>query len=178
MTKAYHFTNGKLRDGRKIPPIGKWLEHKGELVMCSRGLHASLHVFDAMGYAPGNTLHLVELGGEIIRGDDKVVASRRRIIATINAEPILRQFARKCALDVIHLWDAPEIVVRYLKTGDESIRAAAWDAASGAARGAARDAARAAAWDAAINRSRQRLERMVNAAFKSQLSEKSPACMT
>lgn len=31
-------------------------------------------------------------------------------------------FVRMCALRVIHLWDAPEIVIRYLNTGDESIR--------------------------------------------------------
>ena len=80
---------------------------------------------------------------------------------------------RRYALAVIHLWDAPDVVRRYLETGDESIRdaaraaardaawAAAWaatrDAAWAAARAAARDAARAAAraaagdaaWDAA-----------------------------
>jgi hypothetical protein len=27
-------------------------------------------------------------------------------------------FARECALSVVHLWAAPEVVVNYLKTGD------------------------------------------------------------
>ena len=52
------------------------------------------------------------------------------------------------ALDVIHLWGAPDVVVRYLKTGDESIRSAALDAARTAARTAVWAAARAAAWTA------------------------------
>ena len=58
-------------------------------------------------------------------------------------EKEIRRFARECALDVIHLWDAPPIVKKYLETGDEKLRAAAWAAAW-----AARAAARAAAWAA------------------------------
>jgi hypothetical protein len=71
----------------------------------------------------------VELGGEIIKGDDKCVATRRRVISWIDGEEVMRKFARMCALDVVHLWDAPDVVVRYLKIGDESIRDAAWTAA-------------------------------------------------
>jgi len=52
-------------------------------------------------------------------------------------------------LDVIHLWDAPKIVVRYLKTGDESLRDAAWSAEWSAARSAASSAASSAEWSAA-----------------------------
>jgi len=90
-------------------------------------------------------------------GDDKISATERKYLWGFDATDTLWRFARLCALDVVHLWDAPDIVVRYLKTGDESIRDAAWDAARAAARFAARDAAwaaaraaaRAAAWDAA-----------------------------
>lgn len=66
-----------------------------------------------------------------------------------DAAPVLYQFARETALGVAHLWHTPPIVLRYLKTGDESIReaasAAAWDARNVASRGAghaALDAAR------------------------------------
>ena len=48
-------------------------------------------------------------------------------------EKEIRRFACDCALDVIHLWDAPPIVKKYLETGDEKLRDAAWDAAWGAA---------------------------------------------
>ena len=92
-----------------------------------------------------------------------------------NIDPaVLRAFARRCALDVLHLWpDAPAIVREYLETGDESIRSAAesavrdaslavemddasmddaaMDAAMDAAWVAASDADKADAWDAARN---------------------------
>ena len=151
--KAYHFTKGnKLRDGRPLPAIGEWLEHTGPIVPCESGLHASEHPFDALQYSPGEMLHLVEIDGELVtHGDppDKVVGRRRKILASIDATDLLREFARWCALQVIHLWECPDVVRRYLETGDESIRAAARDAAGADAWEAARDAARAAAWVAA-----------------------------
>jgi hypothetical protein len=167
----YHFTATTLRDGSPVPKIGEWLELPAsvKLKACPSnkdiadgygGLHASGHPFDALQYAPGSTLHLVNLDGELIEHGspvDKVAARRRKIVATIDAEPLLREFARKCALSVIHLWDAPEVVKQYLTTGDESLRAAAgvaaWDAAW-AARAAAGAAAWEAAWDAAWAASR------------------------
>ena len=161
--KAYHFTKGnKLRDGRPLPAIGEWLEHVGPIVPCESGLHASEDPFDALQYAPGSMLHLVELDGELVtHGDppDKVVGRRRRIIASIDATDLLREFAA-------HLWACPPVVRQYLETGDESIRAAdwaadwaaAWDAAWAADRAAAWAADRAAAWaaDRAAARDSQR----------------------
>ena len=141
---AWHFVNEKLRDGSPVPKDGVWLEYKGPLVLCESGLHWSRTPFDALQYAPGNTLCLVEIGGEIVEknGDDKGISSRRKIIVRMEAEELLRYFARMQALSVIHLnEDLPEIVCNYLMTGDEAIRDAAW--------AAARDAAMASAWDAA-----------------------------
>jgi hypothetical protein len=150
--KAYHFTESTLRDGRPLPAVGEWLEHTGPLVPCESGLHASEHPFDAFQFAPGNLLHLVECDGEIVEhGEpvDKFVCRRRRIVATVDAQPLLREFARWCAAQVLHLWDAPQVVRDYIATGDESSRAAAWDAAQDAAQDAARAAAQAAAQAAA-----------------------------
>lgn len=146
---AYHFVGETLRDGRPIPADGEWLEHDGEIEICMSGLHASSHPFDALEYAPGNTLCLVEVDGDISEQEDKLVCRRRRIIARIDAEPLLREFARWCALQVIDLWDAPDVVRQYLTTGNESLRAEAWDALA-AARAAVWDsrAALAEAWDA------------------------------
>lgn len=93
------------------------------------GLHASLHPLDALQYAPGEILCRVEMGGDIVYGDDKLVATERTVIAMGDATEMLRKFSRLCALDVIHLWDAPQVVIDYLNTGDESIRDAAWGAA-------------------------------------------------
>ena len=130
---AYHFHNGALRDGRPVPAIGEKLIHDGPVEICRSGLHASVHPFDALKYAPGPFLCRVECSDPVERHGDKFVCRERTILAQIDATDMLRAFARKCALDVIHLWDAPEVVVRYLETGDKSLRAAAqaaaWDAA-------------------------------------------------
>ena len=139
--------------------------------MCASGLHASIDAFDALEYAPGELLHRVEMGGTIIKGNDKLVASKRKIVATIDATELLRSFARQCGLDVIHLWDAPPVVIEYLKTGNEKLKDAAWAAAWAAARAAAwaaardADAAWAAAWAAAWDAQRKRFNQMVFDAF-------------
>lgn len=65
-----------------------------------------------------------------------------------DAAPIYRAFAREEALRVAHLWDPPPIVLRYLKTGDESIRKTAWDAARAATAGTSRGAPWAATFGA------------------------------
>ncbi len=141
---GFHFTNDKLRDGSAIPPIGEWLVHSGTVEPCVSGLHMSEHAFDALQFSPGNLLHKVELRYELqSHGNpiDKWVGAERKITATINAEKLMRDFARWNALKVLHLWpNPPQVVVDYLKTGDESLRAAARDAARAAARAAARDA--------------------------------------
>ena len=146
--RGYHFTGATLRNGEPIPGIGVWLKHAGPVVPCESGLHMSEHPLDALQYAPGNTLHLVELRGDLINHEgnygrrDKWVGRERRILASRDAEGMLRAFARRCALDVVHLWKAPDVVKLYLESGDESLRAAARDAAWDAAWDAARDAQR------------------------------------
>ena len=152
----YHFTSNKLRDGRPIPPTNEWLVHEGEVIMCTSGLHASEQPYDALQYAPGHILHRVELDDVIDTQDDKVVARRRKIVATIDAAELLHAFARKQALSVIHLWNCPAITKQYLETGDVSMQYAAqnaanaaWSAAQYAAQNAARSAAQYAAQNAA-----------------------------
>jgi hypothetical protein len=158
--KAWHFVSDTLRDGRPVPADGEVLVHEGPLILCASGLHASKNILDALQYAPGSIICRVEVGGEIIHGYDKLVCSERTILWRASGEQVLRKFARMCALDVLHLWDAPDIVVQYLTTGDQSIRAAArdasdaardadWSAAGSAAWAAAGSAAEAAAWVAA-----------------------------
>ncbi|MGH9426652.1 MAG: DUF7666 domain-containing protein [Terriglobia bacterium] len=142
--RAWHFVGSILRDGRPIPPDGEWLEHTGPLILCESGLHASLDPFDALQYAHGNTLCLVELDGDILKASDKVCASRRRIIARIDLTEFLKTFARQQALSVLHLWDAPPIVEEFLRTGNPAIAATAAAATAWAAAKAAGAATRAA----------------------------------
>ena len=165
---GWHFTDEsetlRYGDGRKIK-VGITHTVDCKPFLCKQGLHASKSVLEALQYAPGNILYRVSLSGKIVHGEDRSVATKRTYIVRIDAEPILREFGRKCALKVIHLWNCPRVVKGYLETGDENLRAAAraavWDAAGDAAwaaasaaardvaRGAARDVARYAAWDAA-----------------------------
>lgn len=162
MTLAWHFlrADGRLRDGRTAPRDGVVLIHDGPVIPCVAGLHASRHPFDALRYAPGPILCLVRCGGIIVpHGDpeDKLACSERTIIARMDFAEPLRYFARMRALSVVHLWDAPDVVLDYLMSGDEAISAAAsaaardaaWNAAWTAAWDATRDAAWVAAWAAA-----------------------------
>jgi hypothetical protein len=157
---AWHFLyeGHKMRCGSTAPDDGVWLELPGEPMLCSYGFHASAQPFDALSHAPGPILCLVEMGGKIVHDTDKLVAQKRRILARMDATEMLRYFARTQAMSVAHLWDAPDVVAEFLMTGDESIRAAArdaaWDAACDAAWDAARDAAWDAAWDAARDAAR------------------------
>jgi hypothetical protein len=117
--------------------------------MCVRGLHASRRLIDALAYAPGETVCRVECGGEVVEGDDKLVCTERTILWRVDGASLLREFARWSALQVVHLWNPPQLVLDFLNTGDESLRDAASDAARVAASDAAWDAASDAAWDAA-----------------------------
>jgi len=74
---AYHFVGEKLRDGKPIPVNGRWISRK-DISMCNYGLHASLHPFDALRYAPGETLCLVEMGGKIEYGHDKLGSAKAK----------------------------------------------------------------------------------------------------
>ena len=137
---AWHFVGTTLRDGAPIPPDGETIIFDGVPIPCEQGLHASARVIDALRYAPGGTLCRVRMGGVIEKESDKVCATERTILWRINADNLLCAFARSCALDVIHLWNAPDVVRDYLKTGDNKLRAAASAAASAAARDAVREA--------------------------------------
>ena len=141
-------------DGRKVV-LGEPLTVEPPIIPCKHGLHASVDPFDALQYARGSILYRVRLSDVIVEHKgDKHAASERTALARRDATEMLRFFARRQALSVIHLWRAPAVVREYLETGDESKRAAARDAArdadsSSASRDAydARGAAWAAAWD-------------------------------
>lgn len=152
--EAWHFAPANMTtryDGRPIV-VGKALTVAGPVVPCERGLHASERIIDALAYSPNESVALcrVKLGGEIVpHGNpvDKLAATRRTCLWALDGDTtnrVLRVFARQCALDQIHRWNAPKVVRRYLETGDETIRAAA-----GAAAGAAQNERLAAlAWAA------------------------------
>ena len=116
---------------------------------------------DALQYAQSSIIYRVIGSGIVVpHGNpiDKYACSKRKYISGgVDISVTLRHFARLCALDVIHLWNPSEVVVEYLKTGNEKNRPAAWDAA----RAAARAVAGAAAMSAAGAKQNKRLTRMV-----------------
>ena len=154
---AWYFAeeSRKLRydDGREIV-VGVTHRVRGKPGLCGRGLHGSVRLLDALRYAPGPVVYRVELSGNMDVGGYKIAATCRKYIAGgIDISDTLREFARRQALSVAHLWDMPATVREYLETGDESkryaVRDAEWDAAWAAARDAEWAAAMVAAWAAA-----------------------------
>jgi hypothetical protein len=157
MTDAWWFepAGGRLKyDDGRAPIKGCTHKIKCEPVLCKSGLHASVRLIDALQYAESNVIWRVKLGGTIVHGQDKCAATERTYLERIKIENELFEFSRWAALQVIHLWSAPAIVREFLETGNDRLRAAAWDAAWDAARDAARDAAGAAARDAASDAAR------------------------
>lgn|GEM_PF-1068147 len=138
--KAWYFSQNDCKlqygDGRTIK-AGVTHTVACEPILCKQGLHGSVKPLDALEYAPGGMVWRVDLGGDMVIGDDKIAATERKYLWGYDATPILRKFARLCALDVIDMWDAPDVVIQYLKTGNDDLRVVA--------RAAERDA-RAAAW--------------------------------
>jgi hypothetical protein len=128
---AWHFVGSRMRDGRKVPPDGKWLEHDGVCVMCARGLHFSRTPWDAFRYAPGPIICRVEIDGIAKEEKDKGVCCWRRIVERRDASCILDYFSRMQALSVVDLWrECPQdCVLDFLMTGYESLINAAHAAA-------------------------------------------------
>ena len=152
----WHFATMKdgvpvMRDGTPIEIGKRYILPKAK--MCKRGFHGSPTPLDALQYAPGAWVSRREI---VVtdKDKDKVVGTSCVHMVGADATEVLSKFARMCALDVVHLWDAPDVVVRYLNTGDESLR------------DAARDAAWAAERDATGAKQNKRLTRMLNKLLK------------
>ena len=100
--KAWHWLqkDRRLRYGTKeIVEAGKTYRHDDDLVLCNSGLHASKRITDALRYAPGPVVCRVEMGGKFVHGDDKLVATERKVLWMLDATDILWAFARRCALE-------------------------------------------------------------------------------
>lgn len=131
---AWHFVDDAFRDGVALPPDGERLVYAGEAAICVSGLHASVRILDALKYAPGNTICRVACEDVVDRADDKLVCRARTIQWRYDGEDLLRDFARQIALDVADLWDMPDVVRRFLETGNDNHRVAARAAAREASR--------------------------------------------
>lgn len=175
--EAWHFLqkDRRLRYGSgELVEVGKTIEIQGAPIMCERGLHASLRAIDALSYAPGPIVSRVVLGGHIIEGNDKVVATQRTVIWMADATELLFGFScwvaeevlkarqaegykfEQASFDVIQArrdFQAGKITQdeldRFASAAWSAALSAAWSAARSAARLAALLAAESAAWLAA-----------------------------
>jgi hypothetical protein len=165
---AWHFTNGrKLRDGSALETGKVYQLPKGKAPkMCEVGYHASAEIRDALQYAPGFVLSRVELRGDIIKGDDKMVASERKVLWTVGAEKVIKLAACMFAERALEArkkagkatddrsWEAIRVARAYLngkatKAELDTARSTAAAAAAAAAAAYAAAYAAAAAADAA-----------------------------
>lgn len=138
--KAWYFApqGNRLRYGdNRLIRAGITHTVEGKPETCEHGLHSSKRVIDALGYAGSPILYRVELGGDMDYGDKKVAAQSRKYIKRYDIESILFEFSRLAAKRNFHLCEPYmskedyALVIKWLDTGDQSLR--------GAARSAARD---------------------------------------
>jgi len=127
------------------------------------GLNASQRIIDAMTYVPCEILAKVEVGGEIIKGNDKWTCEKMRVVeaykwtdeesvrlAVFSAELVIDLYEKQYPQD-----DRPRKAIQAARkwleylTSSKIVEAAWASDAAGAAAGAAAWAAEAAAWAAA-----------------------------
>lgn len=172
---AWHFITEDWRsaEGKRKPwKDGAIERHRGELAPCRSGLHSSPTAWDALQYAPGPLLSLVEIpdvGNDCIpHGDpvDKHVSRWRRRVQTIDLSRELRQFACDVAEEALNREEqAGRTVDERSRAAIEVARRYANGQADREELAAARDAAWAAAWDAAGAAHRQKFNALIETLF-------------
>jgi len=160
--------------------VGVWKKHKGELMLCNGGFHASRHPLDTLEFVQGNRLFLVEGRGEIIEDKDKFVIREMKLKAEIkDLKKISVEFSIYCAKRCLPNYEkkypddkrvrqAIEAAEAWLKaktpeqkeaarSAASAVESAAWSTAS-AAESAAWSAAESTAWSAAWSAARSATE--------------------
>lgn len=199
--KAWHFLPDDYKlgygDGRKVR-VGETYttpDKSKPICLCNYGMHGSRRILDALTWAAGTICCRVEITGEVIEGHDKIAGRNRTVLAMIDVNKILHEFACCCAEDALALTDNPEpssVAAIQVKRDwlcgriTAAELAAARNATCRLAKHAARESAKCAAkyaakhetkdiawdtaWDTAWKEAREkqnrRLTAMVNAAMK------------
>ena len=103
MPVAFHFLRDDWRAGSGTEPawhVGEERTIEGVLGLCSRGYHYSPTPYDALGYAPGSVLCMVDVDtpeAPELHDGSKGVSRRRKLLAGKNVARELRLFACECA---------------------------------------------------------------------------------
>ena len=138
--------------------IEEGLTHTVEpsLDQCDHALHAHRRAIDALRYAHGPLICIVELGGETLHGDRRLVATKRTYLKVIDGEVLISKFCRRCDLDTLELWErlfgGPGSIRSHLGTGNWGMREYAWHQSWNAPRAAASAAENAASPISALDR--------------------------
>ncbi len=160
--KAFHFlpADRRLRygDGRKVRD-GETLSYINAAPpkLCERGMHASVRCQDALGYAPGAVLCVVDVTGDVTEGDDKIVGRHRKVLWSAGEAvilPLIVEYARWCAeraKGYAYANAASDAAATWAATWAADADAAAFDATWATANAVYVDAAAASATWAAAN---------------------------
>jgi hypothetical protein len=172
--RAWKFLRDDCRSGQGAE--GPWSvnerrDHMGALVLCESGYHSSPTIYDALAFAPGATLAMVEI--PVPTGDcqqsDKQATRWLRVLAVRPVERELRLWGCDCAERALNLVEDLGIPVNPRSRQSLTVARRYADgqatreelAAARAAADAARAAAWAAAWAAEIDWQRARLDEMI-----------------
>jgi hypothetical protein len=142
--RAWHFlpTDGKTanRNRRKVE-AGKTYSCRGPIVLCENAMHGSRRIIDALYYAPGPIVELVDIWGDVVEQSDKLGGRHRECLWMTDISDILHEFACRCAEDALrkcgikdkHSWAAIEAKRKWLRgeIADKEL-SAAWSAARSA----------------------------------------------
>ena len=92
---AWHWSDGMAcrYDGRPIV-TGGTLRVEGRASALPAWPPRKRWLLDSLAYAPGTTLHQVRLSGEILRGADKLAASERTVLWTVDMREPLLEWSR------------------------------------------------------------------------------------
>ena len=103
---AFHYLTESMKAGCGREPAwtlgeDRTIKSKKPLVLCQRGYHSSPTAWDGLPYAPGPILCVVEIsepeGMDVTEHEAKYVSRTRKLVAFVNIEKELRQFAIDCA---------------------------------------------------------------------------------
>jgi len=128
--KAYKITD---KDGRCFDQkytVGKTYKYNGSLAMCTSGYHACRKPMDCQNYreiADGRFFE-VEMGGEIIHGDDKSACSEMKIVKELT----LKEYINACFESI---YEEPKDYSQLAASGNYSQLAASGDYSQLAASG-------------------------------------------
>lgn len=124
---AFHWSRNDDRlgygDGRKIV-LGKTLSVKGKPEKCKHGLHGSESIMDALFYASGTHLWVVEIWGAVDTTDrDKICGQHRKAIAQYgDLMFLIVDFAKWCAVRSAEYAKSAESVAEYTAKSAKSAK--------------------------------------------------------